>query len=111
MATASVLVCEADPDVRRLLAVLVERLGHEAVVLGPSVGIPPHADLMLLEPGSAICLEHARAARAASPDLPVISLNLIPEGGEFLSEGPLEYLPKPFTLDDLRSVVQHSLGL
>jgi CheY-like chemotaxis protein len=110
MAMASVLVSEADPDVRRLLAVLVERLGHEAVVLGPGVGIPPRADLMLLEPGAPACLEHARAARAGAPGLPVISLNLIPAGGEFLSEGPLEYLPKPFTLEELRAVVQHLLG-
>jgi CheY-like chemotaxis protein len=110
MPMASVLVSEADPDVRRLLAVLVERLGYEAVVLGPGIGIPPDPDLMLLEPGSPTCLEHARAARAASPALPVISLNLIPDGGEFLSEGPLEYLPKPFTLEELRAVVQHTLG-
>jgi CheY-like chemotaxis protein len=110
MAMASVLVSEADPDVRRLLAVLVQRLGHEAVVLGPGVEIPPRSDLMLLEPGSPACLEHARAARAGSPEMPVISLDLIPDGGEFLSEGPLEYLPKPFTLEQLRAVVQRSLA-
>jgi DNA-binding NtrC family response regulator len=112
MATASVLVCEADPDVRRLLAVLVERLGHEAVVLASAAsGIPPQADLMLLEPASTTCLEHARIARVESPGLPVISLGLIPEEGAFLSEGPLEFLPKPFTLDQLRAVVQRSVGI
>ena len=109
MAMARVLVSEADLDVRRLLAVLVERLGHEAVVLGSDDGrIPPHADLMLLEPDSPRCLEHARIARAESPGLPVISLSLIPAGGEFLSDGPLEFLPKPFTLDQLRKVVERT---
>jgi CheY-like chemotaxis protein len=110
MEMASVLVSEADPDVRRLLVVLVERLGHEAVVLGPDVVAPARADLMLLEPGSPMCLEYARTARAASPNLPVISLNLVPDGGEFLSEGPLEYLPKPFTVEQLRAVLHRALG-
>jgi DNA-binding NtrC family response regulator len=109
MAMARVLVSEADLDVRRLLAVLVERLGHEAVVLtSVDSRIPPQADLMLLEPDSATCLEHARIARAESPGLPVISLSLLPDGGEFLSDGPLEFLPKPFTLEQLRAVVERS---
>jgi CheY-like chemotaxis protein len=111
MAMASVLVSEADPDVRRLLTVLVERLGHEAIVLGPGVPLPARADLMLLEPGSPEYLEHARSARADSPALPVISLNLVPDGGEFLFDGPLEYLPKPFTVEQLRAAVQRTLGL
>lgn len=110
MEVASVLVCEADPDVRRLLTVLVGRMGHKALVLDPGVAIPPEADLMLLEPESEVCLEHARAARADSPDLPVISLNLVPAGGEFLFEGPLEYLQKPFTIEQLRAVVERTLG-
>ena len=107
---ASVLVSEADPDVRRLLVVLVERLGHEAVVLGPDAVIPPRADLMLLEPGSPTCLEQARAARAQAPDLPIVSLSLVPDSGAFLAEGPFEYLPKPFTVEQLRAVVQRRLG-
>jgi DNA-binding NtrC family response regulator len=112
MTTARVLVSEADPDVRRLLAALVERLGHEALVLGSADSkIPPEADLMLLEPDSTTCLEHARTARTDSPGLPVISLSLIPSGGEFLSEGPLQFLPKPFTLDQLRTVVERSFHI
>jgi CheY-like chemotaxis protein len=107
---ASVLVSEADPDVRRLLVVLVERLGHEAIVLGPGIEVPPRADLMLLEPGSPTCLEHARAARAQSPDLPVVSLSLVPEGAAFLEDGPFEYLPKPFTVDQLRAVLRRRIG-
>jgi DNA-binding NtrC family response regulator len=109
MAMARVLVSEADLDVSRLLAVLVERLGHETVVLASvDSRIPPRADLMLLEPDSPACLEQARIARAESPGLPVISLSLIPAGGEFLSESPLEFLPKPFTIDQLRAVVERS---
>src|SRR5690349_7235823 len=101
---ASVLVSEADPDVRRLLVVLVERLGHEAIVLGPDVRVPPRADLLLLEPLSPECLAQARTARALAPELPVVSLNMVPPEGQFLADGPLEYLPKPFTVDQLRAV-------
>ena len=49
---AKILVSEADPDVRRLLIVLVRRLGHEAVVIDPDVAVPPRADLLLAEPGT-----------------------------------------------------------
>ena len=77
---AKILVSEADPDVRRLLIVLVRRLGHEAVVIDPSVAVPPRADLLLAEPGT-----HA-------PELPVVSTL------------------KPFTLAQMRSRIQHSLA-
>src|SRR5207244_4362195 len=78
VAMARILVSEADPDVRRLLIVLVERLGHEAIVLDPDVVVPPRADLMLLEPDSPACLEEARLARAYFPELPVLCLNVLP---------------------------------
>ena len=35
MAAAKILVSESDRDVRRLLVVLIEQLGHEALVLEP----------------------------------------------------------------------------
>lgn len=77
---AKILVSEADPDVRRLLIVLVRRLGHEAVVIDPGGAVPPRADLLLAEPGT-----HA-------PKLPVISTT------------------KPFTLAQMRSRIQHGLS-
>jgi CheY-like chemotaxis protein len=111
MAMAKILVSEADPDVRRLLVVLIERLGHEAVVLDPDVVVPPSADLMLIEPESTVCLEHARLVRAYFPELPVLCLNALPEAGRFLMRGPLAYLQKPFTVDALRATVQGTLGM
>ena len=53
---ASVLVSEADPDVRRLLVLVIERLGHEAIVLDGTVEVPSRASLLLLEPTSAASL-------------------------------------------------------
>jgi CheY-like chemotaxis protein len=111
METATILVSETDPDVRRLLVVLIERLGHEALVLDPDVAVPPPADLLLVEPESTIGLEHARLVRAYFPDLPVLCMNALPEAGSFLTRGPLGYLQKPFTVDVMRTTVQSALGM
>ncbi|MDX6400228.1 MAG: Response regulator receiver domain [Gaiellaceae bacterium] len=110
MEAATILVSETDPDVRRLLVVLIERLGHTAIVLDPDVLIPPGGDLLLVEPESTIGLEHARLVRAYFPDLPVLCMNALPEAGSFLTGGPLGYLQKPFTVDVMRTTVQASLG-
>jgi DNA-binding NtrC family response regulator len=111
MAMATILVSETDPDVRRLLVVLIERLGHKALVLDPDVEVPPRADLMLVEPESTVCLEHARLVRAYFPDLPVLCMNALPDAGSFLTRGPLGYLQKPFTVDVMRTTVQTALGM
>ena len=111
MAMARILVSEADPDVRRLLVVLIERLGHEALVLDADVAVPPHAELMLVEPQSSWCLDHARLVRAYFPDLPVLALNALPDEASFLQRGPFGYLQKPFTVELMRSTVQDALGL
>jgi CheY-like chemotaxis protein len=111
MAAATILVSDVDPDVRRLLVVLIERLGHEALVLDPDVVVPPRADLLLVEPESTIGLEHARLVRTYFPDLPVLCMNALPAAGSFLTQGPLGYLQKPFTVDVMRTTVQAALGM
>jgi CheY-like chemotaxis protein len=108
---AKILVSEADPDVRRLLVLLLERLGHEAIVLEPDVAVPPCADLLLVEPESPACLEQARLVRAYCPALPVLALNALPDDGDFLTRGPLGYLQKPFSVETMRTTVQRALGL
>ena len=109
METATILVSETDPDVRRLLVVLIERLGHTAIVLDPDIAVPPAADLLLVEPESTVCLEHARLVRAYFPDLPVLCMNALPDAGSFLTRGPLGYLQKPFTVDVMRTTVRAAL--
>jgi hypothetical protein len=105
VAKASILISEADPDVRRLLIVLMERLGHEAVVLDASVEVPPRADVLLLEPASPRCVAAARAARLLFPELPVVAMGALPPGAEFLHDGPLALIEKPFTVDVLEAAV------
>lgn len=98
---ASILVSEADPDVRRLLVLVIERLGHEAIVLDRDGEVPPCADLLLLEPSSTACIDHARRARQRCPELPIVAMSALPPEAAFLRCGPLEYLEKPFTIDGL----------
>ena len=111
MATARILVSETDPDVRRLLVVLIERLGHEALVLDPEVEVPPNADLLLVEPESTVCLEHARLVRAYFPDLPVLCMSALPEAGGFLTRRSARIPPEAFYVDVMRTRVQSALGM
>ena len=107
----TILLSEPDPDVRRLLVLLLERLGHDVVSLDGWPVVPPEADLMVLEPASAVGLDQARVARSAQPDLPILCVSVLPDEGRFLELGPLEYLPKPFALTELRSAVEDGISL
>ena len=107
---ASILLSEADPDVRRLLVVLLERLGHEAIVLEGGVSTPPSADLMLLEPSEPTRLEQAREICEQRPSLPVVCVSVLPVEARFLTLGPLGYLAKPFTFEQLSTVIDSALA-
>ena len=100
---ASVLDSEADPDVRRLLGVLVERLGHEAVVLAPSAEVPPRGDLLLLDPESSFARRHFELVRVFFPNMPVICMGSFHDGLDDVR--PAAVLEKPFSLDALSTVI------
>jgi DNA-binding response OmpR family regulator len=107
---ASILLSEADPDVRQLLVVLLERMGHKPIVLDEDTSVPPSADLLLLEPGSPQRLEQARVACALDPELPVVCVSALPTEVRFLTRGPLSYLQKPFTFAQLHATVESALA-
>lgn len=108
---ARILLCEADPDVRQLLAVMLNRLGHDPTSIRPGEPAVPEAELLVLEPAAPAYLELAREARRRTPALPVVCVSVLPEEAQFLSLGPLGYLTKPFTLDQLRSAVDVALAM
>ena len=107
---ASVLISEVEPDVRRLLVLLVERRGHAAIALDANVVVPPRADVMLLDPVAPASVEHARLVRALFPELPVVFLNPLPQAADFLDEGRTYFLPKPFAPDQLDAVLERALA-
>ena len=107
---ASVQISEADPDVRRLLVVLIERLGPVAAVLPDDVVVPPRSDLLLVDPSARAGLEHLRLVRAFFPEQPVLCLNPLPGDAGPLGRGPTWYLPKPFSPEQLASAVDRALS-
>ena len=110
MAVASILISEVDPDVRRLLVVLVERLGHAAAVLRDDVVVPPRSDLLLVDPATPTGLEHLRLIRAFFPEHPVVCSSPLPDGAGLLGRGPTWFLPKPFTPEELGIVLDRALS-
>ena len=107
---ASVLISEVEPDVRRLLVLLVERRGHAAIALDANVVVPPRADVLLVDPVVPNSVEHARLVRAFFPELPVVCLNPLPKSADFLLDsGPTYVLPKPFAPDQLDAVLELAL--
>lgn len=107
---ARVLVSEVDPDVRRLLVALLERLGHQASVLQNDVVVPPRADVLIVDPIARTSVEHARLVRAFFPELPVLCLNPLPADAGFLGRGRTSYLPKPFAPDQLATAVDAAVA-
>jgi DNA-binding response OmpR family regulator len=110
VAPASVLISEVEPDVRRLLVLLVERRGHAAIALDAHVVVPPRADALIVDPVSPVTIEHARLVRAFFPELPVVCLNSLPESAAFLERGPTYYLPKPFAPEQLHATLERALA-
>lgn len=106
VAMARVLVSEVDPEVRRQLVRVIERLGHEAAVLSEGSPVPPRADVLVVDPVHRQGVEHARLVRAFFPELPVLCLNPLPESAGFLGRGPTAYLPQPFG----RAQLEHALA-
>lgn len=107
---ASILVSEVEPDVRQLFVRLIERLGHEAIVLGDDVVVPSRADLLLVDPIAQRSVEHLRLVRAFFPELPVVCLNPLPDSVGYLGRGPVLFLPKPFAPQALEETFEQAIS-
>jgi DNA-binding response OmpR family regulator len=107
---ASILLLESDPDVRRLLRILLTELGHSAVALEVEQEVPAGTDCLLLDPVSRIHLDQARRARDADPSLAIVYTSFLKDEDRFLMSGPSIYLQKPFTGDDLDASISLALA-
>jgi CheY-like chemotaxis protein len=106
---ASILLLEGDPDVRRLLLIVLADLGHTAVPLEAGGDVPQSTDCLVVDPAAPIHLDQARRARAQYPDLPVICTSFVKEHA-FPEAGPLVHLAKPFTADQLGAAIDLALA-
>jgi DNA-binding response OmpR family regulator len=107
---ASILLLESDPDVRRLLRILLTDLGHSAVALEVEQEVSAGTDCLLLDPVSQIHLEQARRAREADPTLAIVYTSFLKDDDRDLMTGPSIYLQKPFTGDELDASISLALA-
>lgn len=109
MAAASILISEAEPSVRRVLTVLVERLGHRAAVLERPDAVPPRAQVLLVDPLAPNGVEHACLVREFRPETVIMLLNPPPADATCLHAA--QVLPKPFGLEELGAALERALDL
>lgn len=107
---ASILLLEGDPDVRRLLLILLTDLGHTAGALEACADVPQDIDLLLADPASGAHLEQVRRARARNPVLPIICMRYLREHEPFRAAGRFVHLEKPFTADELAAAIELALA-
>ncbi len=117
---ARVLLCDDDPDVLDLGRTILLALGHDvACAAGGAEALAmlaadPSFDLLLLDlvmppPDGEDVL---RAARHARPELPVVILSGTPEAVRWRgldTVGVAGVLGKPYTIDELRAVLDRAL--
>ena len=105
-----VLIEEIHSDVRKLLEVILARLGHETVALTHQ---RPHAseiDLLIVEPTSARASELVRTLRRERPDLPIVAVSIAPRAGEWDQLELSGYLMKPFTISEIEGLISRCVS-
>jgi CheY-like chemotaxis protein len=102
-----VLILEPQSEIRQLVGRVAGRLGHEALTEPPA---PLHGiDAIVLEPESLRGLTVAQELRERSPELPIICASIAAPSAKTRALGPVAYLLKPFTLQDLERALSSAL--
>lgn len=102
-----ILILEPQPEIRQLVGRVAGRLGHQ-----PLTEIPTSlhgVDAVVLEPESLRGLAVAQELRDRSPGLPIICASIAPPSAKTRELGPLAYLLKPFTLQELEHALSSAL--
>ncbi|HEV3034443.1 MAG TPA: hypothetical protein VGX72_06605 [Solirubrobacteraceae bacterium] len=110
---ARIMVSEPRDDVRRMLVRMLERLGHEPVV----VTVPAPEQLLgvqalVVEPAAPIGAVLAQAVRLIDPSLPLICASVTAPPPELAELGVVfaAVLVKPFTAQQLGDAIARSLS-
>jgi CheY-like chemotaxis protein len=107
---ARILLSESHPIVRRLLIILIEELGHEAVVVDDGAEKPAGGDLLLLDTSEPQAIERARDLCRLDWATPIVCMDGLPEGSSVAGLGPVGYLRKPFTIATLERSIDAALA-
>jgi len=104
---ARIQIVEPNPDLRELLALVVERLGHTPVLTGDRSS---SVDLLVAEPATQGALELALALRAESSSLPIVVVSFLPQPTAWTALAPAAYVLKPFTVPQLEAAIADALA-
>jgi hypothetical protein len=109
---ARILISESHEDVRRLLARMLTRLGHEPILV--TVPAPEQllsADVLVVEPAAPVGVVLAQAAQLVNPSLPLICASVAGPPAELAELGVVfaASLVKPFTAEQLGAAINQCL--
>jgi DNA-binding response OmpR family regulator len=99
-----ILIAEPDPDVRTLLELTVERLGHEVARRGDGGDV----DAVVLEPACIVSRSMLRRFGRRIP--PVVCLSIFPPHRTVQPKETVAYLQKPASSARLGAVLAGVLG-
>jgi DNA-binding response OmpR family regulator len=104
---ARILIVEPHADIRSLLELVINRLGHEPVVYNGGSEEPMNVDAAVIEPGEGPGISVARQLRPRGVE--VVFISIFPPESEVLDLKPSAYLVKPFPLYALENALTDAL--
>ena len=105
-----VYVVEPSVEVRDLFALLLARLGHEAVVHSRNGASEEGIDVLLVEPADPDAFALARDLHRRRPEVPIVCASIEPKTSAVTELDPRAYLVKPFGLAELERALATALG-
>ncbi|MEI8104833.1 MAG: hypothetical protein WCH31_03190 [Actinomycetes bacterium] len=103
-----ILIVEPHADIRSLLGLVVDRIGHEAVIPGSTHPDVEAIDAAVIEPGDGSAFAIAEAL--GRQGRPVVFVSIFPPDDRVLALAPVAYLVKPFALCDLERALESALA-
>jgi CheY-like chemotaxis protein len=95
-----ILIHEPEENLRALLRLQLEHLGHE-----PVLDVQPRIDAAVIETAHAPGRELAHRLRASSPWLPLVFVSILPPCPETVALSPRAHLTKPAPLTALAAAL------
>jgi CheY-like chemotaxis protein len=119
---AKILIVDDDQDIRRLLAIRLKSLGHEAVFAGDAISAVNQArreqpdlillDLMMPAGDGYVVMERLKAMPALEgiPVIVVSALDPLSQQDKLAESSAAAYFQKPYDHDELVTAIQRALG-